>query len=106
MKEGQRRPACISHRAACFKHASRVATTDSRTALIASEFTLAKDRSPVATTAHVKCSVHKAATVHAWSFSIVDDTVSSMVKLALALRTGRAVQAFRLCLAEKIPSRL
>lgn len=102
----QRRLSKLTPSSKCFKTVLRLATTDSYSALVSAEASLAADRAGKLAGGHLKCSVHKAATVHGRVFAFVEDSISSMVNLALALRTGSAMPVFRKCLQAEISSRL
>ena len=52
------------------------------------------------------CDVHKTSAVHEKTFAMVGEDVSGMIRTALALRNGAAIQRFRRCLADEIGSRL
>ena len=93
--------------ALCFKGITRATTTDGHPSNILAESTIAGlrsgDRQPGV---HVLCSVHRTALVYDKTMALVDDDVSGLIRVALALRTGSAMMRFRACLRQEIASRL
>jgi hypothetical protein len=92
----------------CFsawRRATRAATTDAYAANICAECSICKDRNSTPGI-HVKCEVHKCAGVYNKTFSVLDDTIKGVIRVALSLRNGAAMARFRVCLKAEIASRL
>ena len=90
-----------------FQRVTRAAVTDSYAPLTAAEKHIgAQRRSPADAQIHFLCRVHKTAAVHKRTFEFLDETITGMIRSALAVRSGASMVRFRESLAAEIASRL
>ena len=90
-----------------FSRFTRAAVTDSYSAIISAERTIGRERGPKQhAQIHVRCQVHKTATVHTRTFAFLEPTISGMIRAALAVRNGPSMVRFREAMASEIDSRL
>ena len=90
-----------------FLRCTRVAATDSNSAIGAAEAAISSERwGPQSTHLRILCDVHKTSGVHEKTLELVSDDISGMIRTALAIRNGSAMARFQTCLAQEIESRL
>ena len=97
----------VTRVARIFGGMTRAATTDAHPSNICAETEIAMDRSgSQSSSLRVLCEVHACAGVYKKVFEPLDSKLTSVIRIALLLRSGGAMSKFRRCLREEIASRL
>lgn len=106
LMECQLRLSTATRSANCFEHQARVACTDGAKTNIACEKAFARGRGAQCMALHYLCDIHKTSLMHEKCFVLLDANIRGMIKCALSLRSGAAMNIFRRCLAQEIEDRL
>jgi len=89
-----------------FKENLRAVCTDAAASNLACEREVAADRGPQWSTLHTLCDVHVTSRCYSKTFSLMEDHITGMVRCALSLRVGAAMNVFRRCMRDEIADRL
>lgn len=89
-----------------FKQQVRASCTDAGSSNLTCERMVTSSRGEKCTSLHTLCEVHRASLAHGKSLVLLDANIRGMIKCALSLRAGAALNTFRSCLAQEVASRL
>lgn len=104
-KEAQLQVSGVSRASTKFAQCMRIACTDRASANILAERELVLERGSSWSTLHTFCDIHRTASAHDKSFSLMPESVSGMIHCALAMRSGAALCRFRFCMRQEVESR-
>ena len=106
LKAAQERISPVGQAAVAFRHCTRAVTTDAYSGNIAAEQAIARCRGASCSPLHLLCATHATAGVYDKVFSLVDNHITGVIRVAIALRNGPSMDRFRMCMRDEIASRL